>query len=84
MVDNNNERKDEKSKRNIENRTALDEFENQKFADDVPMEDLKIELKDEKKKTKSKDDHKVNVNMKSKAFSRNAYFSCLRMFDKSL
>ncbi|MBT2598963.1 MULTISPECIES: hypothetical protein [unclassified Oceanobacillus] len=56
MVHNNNERKDEKSKRNIENRTALDEFENQKFADDVPMEDLKIELKDEKKKTKSKDD----------------------------
>ncbi|MFS0752101.1 hypothetical protein [Oceanobacillus sp. 1P07AA] len=56
MADNNNRHREKKSKRNVENRTALDEFENQKFADDVPMEDLKIELKDEKKKTKSKED----------------------------
>ncbi|BAC13245.1 hypothetical protein ACFQ4N_09820 [Oceanobacillus iheyensis] len=55
MVDHNNP-KDKDEKRKVENRTKLDEFENQKFADDVPMEDLKIELKDEKKKTKSKND----------------------------
>lgn len=34
----------------------LDKHEEQKFVDDIPMEDLKIEAQDEKKKTKSKDD----------------------------
>lgn len=48
--------KNENTKWNEEDRTALDKFENQKFADDIPMEDLKIELKDEKKKRKTKDD----------------------------
>ncbi|RLL47820.1 hypothetical protein D8M04_00630 [Oceanobacillus piezotolerans] len=39
-----------------EKRTPLDEQENQKFADDIPLEDLKIEQEDEKKKEKTKDD----------------------------
>ncbi|WP_249871426.1 hypothetical protein [Oceanobacillus saliphilus] len=46
----------EKTKWNEEERTELDKFDNQKFADDIPMEDLKIEMEDEKKKKKTKDD----------------------------
>ncbi|GGP09156.1 hypothetical protein [Oceanobacillus neutriphilus] len=45
-----------KPNRNEERRTELDEHGVQKFVDDIPMEDLKIEAQDEKKKTKSKDD----------------------------
>jgi len=45
-----------KPNRNEERRTKLDEHEEQKFVDDIPMEDLKIEAQDEKKKSKSKDD----------------------------
>ncbi|WP_010651861.1 hypothetical protein [Oceanobacillus massiliensis] len=48
--------KKENTKWNEEERTKLDSFDNQKFADDIPMEDLKIEMKDEKKKTKTKDE----------------------------
>lgn len=38
-----------------EDRTSLDEFKNQKFADDIPLEDLKIETEQEKDKEKSQD-----------------------------
>ena len=48
--------KNESPKWNEERRTKLDEQEEQKFVDDIPMEDLKIESQDEKKKTKTKDD----------------------------
>lgn len=39
-----------------EDRTSLDEFQDQKFADDIPLEDLKIEAEQEEKKKKSQDD----------------------------
>lgn len=38
-----------------EDRTELDEFENQKFADDIPLEDLKVETEQEKDKRKTQD-----------------------------
>ncbi|WP_067726477.1 hypothetical protein [Oceanobacillus damuensis] len=56
----------ENTKWNEEDRTNLDKFENQKFADDIPMEDLKIEMKDEKKKTKTKDDSQSERKFKNK------------------
>ncbi|MGJ9459518.1 hypothetical protein [Oceanobacillus sp. CF4.6] len=56
----------EKTKWNEEDRTKLDEFENQKFADDIPLEDLKIEMKDEKKKTKTKDASQSERKFKNK------------------
>ncbi|MDO6451599.1 hypothetical protein [Oceanobacillus profundus] len=46
----------ERPKWNEERRTKLDEQKEQKFVDDIPMEDLKIESQDEKKKKKTKDD----------------------------
>ena len=46
----------ERPKWNEERRTKLYEQKEQKFVDDIPMEDLKIESQDEKKKTKTKDD----------------------------
>lgn len=39
-----------------EDRTPLDEFDEQKFTDDIPLEDLKIDQKQEDKKEKSQDD----------------------------
>lgn len=53
----NSQGKDKKNRqeRGVERRNKLDEFENQKFADDIPLEDLKIEAKEERNKTKSKD-----------------------------
>jgi len=49
--------KDKKNRQEsgVEKRNKLDGFENQKFADDIPLEDLKIEAKDEKENLKSKD-----------------------------
>jgi hypothetical protein len=47
--------KTKRQERGVEKRNPLDEFEDQKFADDIPLEDLKMEAKEEKKKTKSKD-----------------------------
>ncbi|GAB3046234.1 hypothetical protein [Virgibacillus ainsalahensis] len=55
-----------KNNENLEKRSSLDKFEEQKMVDDIPMEDLKIEMKDEKKKFKSKNSseserkHKTN------------------------
>lgn len=39
-----------------EARTPLDKFEDQKFADDIPLEDLKIEVEQEKNKRKTQND----------------------------
>lgn len=39
-----------------EDRTKLDEFKKQQLVDDIPLEDLKIEQEDERKKHKTKDD----------------------------
>lgn len=36
--------------------TSLDEFKDQQFVDDIPLEDLKIEMEQEKNKDKSQDD----------------------------
>lgn len=36
-----------------EDRSALDQFKDQQFADDIPIEDLKIETEQEKDKHKS-------------------------------
>ncbi|MCM3740524.1 hypothetical protein M3210_09595 [Oceanobacillus luteolus] len=49
----------ENSKRSTahdEDRTKLDEFKKQQLVDDIPLEDLKIEQEDERKKHKTKDD----------------------------
>ncbi|WP_340002855.1 hypothetical protein [Oceanobacillus sp. FSL K6-0127] len=54
--ENKNSSTNERPKWNEERRTKLDEQKEQKFVDDIPMEDLKIESQDEKKKTKTKDD----------------------------
>lgn len=40
----------------VEKRTKLDEFKDQQMVDDIPLEDLKIEQKDERKKSKTKDE----------------------------
>ncbi|WP_200411606.1 hypothetical protein [Virgibacillus salexigens] len=47
-----NEHKPEKRKK--EDRTKLDEFEDQKHVDAIPLEDLRKEMKEEKQKRKSK------------------------------
>ncbi|CDQ41059.1 MULTISPECIES: hypothetical protein [Virgibacillus] len=50
-----NEHKPEKRKKDIkEDRTKLDEFEDQKHVDAIPLEDLRKEMKEEKQKRKSK------------------------------
>lgn len=36
-------------------RNALDNFQNQKFADDIPLDDLNIETEQEKDKRKTQD-----------------------------
>ncbi|NEU31313.1 hypothetical protein GN156_11050 [bacterium LRH843] len=37
-------------------RKATDKLEGQEFVDEIPLEDLKIEMEDERKKFKTKDD----------------------------
>ena len=39
-----------------EERTPLDKYEDQKFADEIPLQDLKIETEQEKNKHKSQSD----------------------------
>ncbi|WP_419954686.1 hypothetical protein ACN6MT_02465 [Neobacillus niacini] len=47
--------KDKKSP--IENkRNTFEEFEGMEFVDQIPLEDLKIEMEDEREKFKTKDD----------------------------
>lgn len=53
---NKNTTKGERTKWNEEDRTKLDGFYEQRFVDDIPLEDLKIEQDDEKDKHKTKDD----------------------------
>ncbi|WP_058949291.1 hypothetical protein [Oceanobacillus picturae] len=51
--------------RKSEKRTELDSFEDQKFVDDIPMDDLNAEMDEEKKKKKSKNtsqSEKKNIN----------------------
>lgn len=48
--------KNKKSRTHETSRNSLDNFENQKFADDIPLEDLKIETNQEKNKRKTQDD----------------------------
>lgn len=38
-----------------EDRTPLDQYKDQQFADDIPLEDLKIEAEQEKDKRKTQD-----------------------------
>lgn len=47
--------KDNKSP-NKEKRKDMNDSKEQKFVDDIPLEDLKIDMEDEKKKKKTKDD----------------------------
>lgn len=46
--------KQEKSRE--EKRTTLDQFSDQKFVDDIPLDDLKIELEQEKNKHKTQNE----------------------------
>lgn len=39
-----------------EDRTPLDQFKDQQFVDDIPLDDLKIELAQERKKHKTQDE----------------------------
>lgn len=47
------EKKDAKKERG---HTPLDEFEDQQFVDDIPLDDLEIEMEQEEKKEQSQDD----------------------------
>lgn len=46
---------DKHEKQNKDKKIDLDDFDNQKFADQPPLEDLKIEMEQEKNKRKSQD-----------------------------
>ncbi|WP_338471523.1 hypothetical protein R4Z10_01770 [Niallia sp. XMNu-256] len=50
MCNNNNKSPIEKKEK------ATDKIEGQEFVDEIPLEDLKIEMEDEKNKSKTKDD----------------------------
>jgi len=39
-----------------EKKPLFDKFDNEKFVDDIPMEDLKLDQKDERYETKTKND----------------------------
>ena len=60
-------REGERTKWNEEDRTKLDEFPEQQFVDDIPLEDLKIEQEDEKNKHKTKDDSQSERKYKKKS-----------------
>lgn len=60
----------EKPKWNEERRTKLDEQEEQKFVDDIPMEDLKIETHDEKRRRKRRTIPKVKESINGKTLRR--------------
>lgn len=57
----------ERTKWNEEGRTKLDGFYEQRFVDDIPLEDLKIEQEDEKDKHKTKDDSQSERKYKEKS-----------------
>lgn len=58
--DQNKKKLDEKINNQIDNhdedRTPLDRFTDQKFVDDIPLQDLKIETEQEKNKHETQDD----------------------------
>lgn len=45
---------------------ATDKLEGQEFVDEIPLEDLKIEMEDERKKSKTKDDSQSERKYKGK------------------
>jgi hypothetical protein len=47
--------KDNKSP-NVKKQNAAEKLEGQEFVDEIPLEDLKIEMEDEREKCKTKDD----------------------------
>jgi len=55
---------------NEEDRNKLDEFADQRFVDDIPLEDLKIEQEDEKNKHKTKDDSQSERKYMTKSAKR--------------
>ncbi|WP_430787484.1 hypothetical protein VBD025_16585 [Virgibacillus flavescens] len=67
-MQNNDKKSSENNNDHIEKQNKLDKDKEQLFVDDIPMEDLKIEQDDEKKKSKSKDasqsERKYNKNDK--------------------
>lgn len=48
-----------------EERHPLDKFNDQKFADEIPLKDLKIEIEQEKNKHKTQDDSQSENKYKS-------------------
>lgn len=61
MTKNKNEKKlsekiNEQNDYREEKRTPLDKYKDQKFADEIPLEDLKIESEQEKNKHKTQED----------------------------
>lgn len=48
-----NEKIKEQEKSHEEERSPLDKYKDQQFADDIPLEDLKIEVEQEKEKHKT-------------------------------
>ncbi|GEM_PF-5911347 len=59
--------KGERTKWNEEDRTILDGFYEQRFVDDIPLVDLKIEQEDERNKHKTKDDSQSERKYKEKS-----------------
>lgn len=54
-----------KSNYHDEDRNPLDQDENQKFTDDIPLEDLKINVEQEKNKHKTQDSSQSEEKYKS-------------------
>lgn len=54
-----------KKNKDNEERTPLDDDTEQKFVDDIPLEDLKIEAEQEKNKKKSQDDSQSDRSSKT-------------------
>lgn len=54
-----------KKNKDNEERTPLDDDTEQKFVDDIPLEDLKIEAEQEKNKKKSQDDSQSDHSSKT-------------------
>jgi len=59
-----------KKERDDLEKSPLDKFENQKFADQIPLEDLKIQAEQEKKKEKSQDTSQSEKNIKQMSDQR--------------
>ena len=62
-----NSKSKERTKWNEEDRTKLDDFREQQFVDDIPLEDLKIEQEAEKDKHKTQDDSQSERKYKGKS-----------------